>query len=697
MFKYSNYRRLSIFLLGFSIVIFFFLCIILFNMFYNDQKANMLKDTELKLDLIATQSKSNIQNTFDNFIFILEQMAKNPEVINVTEKGKENLAFTFDNYFTYLKAITRVDKNGKIIYTYPEIQRVIGNDISKQKHMYKLLITHKPVISEVFWAVQGYHAVAIHVPVFNNGEFAGSIAFVMDFTKLSQKFLHEINIGFGNKPLLLSKEGIVLYSKNRDTIGKAILSDSSSSESEKQLYSNMIIGKEGFTSIQKNLDDNTVIYFASYKKIELGDTYWSIAVFIGENEVISDFSSFKNKLLVIFVILFLGGVTFVFFITKAWGIISKDTTVKEYLTKLEESEKRYKILFDDNHTIKLLTDPSNLKIVDANGAAQKFYGYTKTEFLKLKLSDINVNPPEKVAVDLKNTEMQSSAFYEYKHKMKDGTVKDVEIYAGLIEFNNKKYIYSNIHDATERKKAAEALLKSKEDAEKANKLKDAFIANISHEIRTPLNGILGMTSLLRDSLKQYIGEEEQDFFYGIDRASKRIIRTIDMIVNYSRFQIGDFPYSPKMYDMDKLINDLVKEFRTTFAAKNLPLEFSNKLGKINLYLDEYSIIQAIGNILDNAVKFTSAGFVKLMLYKDLSNQVCLDIKDTGKGISPEYIDNLFKPYSQEEIGYNRSFEGIGLGLSLVKKYLDLNNCEISVQSEKDKGTTFTIKFPKAEV
>lgn len=206
-----------------------------------------------------------------------------------------------------------------------------------------------------------------------------------------------------------------------------------------------------------------------------------------------------------------------------------------------------------------------------------------------------------------------------------------------------------------------------------------------------------MTSLLRDSLKQYIGEEEQDFFYGIDRASKRIIRTIDMIVNYSRFQIGDFPYSPKMYDMDKLINDLVKEFRTTFAAKNLPLEFSNKLGKINLYLDEYSIIQAIGNILDNAVKFTSVGFVKLMLYKDLSNQVCLDIKDTGKGISPEYIDNLFKPYSQEEIGYNRSFEGIGLGLSLVKKYLDLNNCEISVQSEKDKGTTFTIKFPKAEV
>ena len=636
MFKYSNYRRLSIFLLGFSIIIFFFLSIILLNMFYNDYKANMQKDTELKLELIANQSKLNIQNTFDNFIYILEQMAKNPDIIRTSEKGKENLAFTYDNYFTYLKAITRVDNNGKIIYTYPENKKVLGNNISRQKHIYKLLITHKPVISEVFWAVQGYYAVAIHVPVFNEGVFSGSIAFVLDFTKLSQNFLNDVNLGFGNKPLLLSKEGIVLFSKNQDTVGKVILSDTLCSKSEKNLYISMIAGKNGFSAVLKNTKENPLIFFASYKKIDLGSTYWSIAIFIGENEVIYNLSSFKNRLLVIFVLMFIGGVAFVFFITKAWGIISKDNAVRDYLSKLEESEKRYKILFEDNHTIKLLTDPETLNIIAANGAAQKFYGYTKEEFLKLKLSDINVNPPEKVASDIKNTEKNISAFYEFRHKMKDGTIKDVEIYAGLIEFNNKKFIYSNIHDATERKKAAEFLLKSKEDAEKANKLKDAFIANISHEIRTPLNGILGMTSLLRESLKQYIGEEEQDFFYGIDRASKRIIRTIDMIVNYSRFQVGDFPYSPKLYDMDKLLNELVKEFKSTFAAKNLPLEFSNKLGKIHLNIDEYSIIQAIGNLLDNAVKFTYTGFVRIMLYKDINDDVCLDIKDTGVGISPEY-------------------------------------------------------------
>ncbi len=665
-------------------------------MFYNDQKENMLKDTELKLDLISSQAKVNIKNTFDNFIYILEQMAKNPDIVNNTNLGKDNLAFTFNNYFSYLKAITRVDINGKIIYTYPENPKVIGNDISKQKHIYKLLITHKPVISEVFWAVQGYHAVAIHVPVFKNNEFFGSIAFVLDFTKLSQKFLGDINIGYGNKPLLLSKEGIVLFSKNKDTVGKKILEDTLTSQSERSLYSSMINGKTGFTIISKNINENHLIYFSSYKKVELGDTYWSIAVFVSENEVLENFSSFKDKLLIIFIILFLGGISFVFFITKAWGIISKDNAVKDYLSKIEESEKRYKILFEDNHTIKLLTDPETLNIIAANGAAQKFYGYTKEEFLELKLSDINLNPPEKVASDIQNTERNTSAFYEYKHVLKDGTIKDVEIYAGLIEFDNKKYIYSNIHDATERKKVAEDLLRSKEAAEKANKLKDAFIANISHEIRTPLNGILGMTSLLRESLRQYVGEEEKDFFNGIDRSSKRIIRTIDMIVNYSRFQVGDFPYSPKIYNMDKLLNDLVKEFNSTFEAKNIPLEFSNKLGKIQMLVDEYSIIQAIGNLLDNAVKFTYAGSVKLMLYKDINNFVCIDIKDTGVGISEEYLSNLFKPFSQEEIGYNRSYEGIGLGLSLVKKYLDLNKCQITVQSEKDKGTTFTIIFPKVD-
>lgn len=692
MLNYSNYRRLSIYFLGFSVIIFLLLCIILFNIFYIEQKDKIILDTSLKLDLIATQSKINIQNTFENYIHILEQMAKNPSIILMNEDGKGNFEFAFNNYSNFIKAVTRVDSLGRIIYTYPENPKVIGQNISNQKHIYKLLITQKPVISEVFFAVQGYNAIAIHVPVFNGKRFSGSVAFVLDFTLLSQKFLKDITFGYNNKPILLSKSGIILFSKNKDTVGKNILESGNLSNSQKQFYKDMIIGKEGFFTININ-DKNNSTLIAYVKKIELSDTYWSIAITIPENEVLKDINSFKNKLLVIFVVLFIGGVTFVYFITKAWGIINKDAAVKEYVKKLEESEKRYKTLFEDYHTVKILIDPETLNIVNANEAAAKFYGYTKEELLKLKITDINLNPPEKVKSDINNTVNNTTAYYQFKYVLKDGTIKDVEIHAGLINYENKQYVYANIFDATEKRKAEAEIIKAKEEAEKASRLKDAFIANISHEIRTPLNGILGMTSLLKESLNEYIGDDEKEFFNGIDRASKRIIRTIDMIVNYSRFQVGDFPYNPNYYDMDILLTNIFKECKNSFESKNLRLEYSNKAGKTILFIDEYSIQQAINNLLDNAEKFTNEGFVKLTLYKNMDGNVCLDIMDTGVGISEEYLPNLFKPYTQEEIGYNRRFEGIGLGLSLVKKYLDLNNCIITVTSKKDYGTTFTIIFP----
>ncbi len=692
MFNYSNYRRLSIYFLGFSVIIFLLLCIILFNIFYIEQKEKVILDTSQKLDLIATQAKINIQNTFENYIHILDQMAKNPSIIKMNDEGKGNFEFAFNNYTSYLKAVTRVDSLGRIVYTYPENPKVIGQNISNQKHVYKLLITHKPVISEVFWAVQGYNAIAIHVPVFNGKRFAGSIAFVLDFTMLSQKFLKDISLGFNNKPILLSKNGIVLFSKNKDTVGKNIFENKNLSDSQVQLYRNMTMGKTGFYTVDLNNEASTTL-FAFIKQIELGDTHWSIAIIIPENEVFGNITSFKNRLLIIFIILFIGGVTFVYFITKAWGIINKDNAIKEYLKKLEESEKRYKTLFNDNHTVKILIDPETLNIVNANEAAAKFYGYTKEELLKLKITDLNLNPPEKVKSDINNTLNKNYAYYEFKHILKDRTVKDVEIHAGVIDYEDKKYIYTNIYDATEKRKAQAALIKAKEEAEKASKLKDAFIANISHEIRTPLNGILGMTSLIKESLHEYIGQDEKEFFNGIDRASKRIIRTIDMIVNYSRFQVGDFPFNPNYYDMDILLTNIIKDCKNSFETKKLRLEYSNKTGKTKLFIDEYSIQQAIGNLLDNAEKFTNEGYVKLTLYKNSDDNVCLDIKDTGVGISEEYLPNLFRPYSQEEFGYNRRFEGIGLGLSLVKKYLDLNNCIINVSSKKDFGTTFTIIFP----
>jgi CheY-like chemotaxis protein len=105
---------------------------------------------------------------------------------------------------------------------------------------------------------------------------------------------------------------------------------------------------------------------------------------------------------------------------------------------------------------------------------------------------------------------------------------------------------------------------------------------------------------------------------------------------------------------------------------------------------------AISNLIDNAIKFTNKGFIKVILKEEPGDEIILEVIDTGIGIDKKYLDNMFEPYRQEQMGYGRAYEGIGLGLSIVKKVLNLNNAAINVESKKGKGTIFSIHFGKGE-
>ena len=117
------------------------------------------------------------------------------------------------------------------------------------------------------------------------------------------------------------------------------------------------------------------------------------------------------------------------------------------------------------------------------------------------------------------------------------------------------------------------LISSKESAERSNRLKDAFIANISHEIRTPLNGILGMTNIIREMLSPHIAKDDEIFFEGIEISSKRIIRTIDMIINYSRVLVGEFKTEQKNNNLDQICRNLIKELGYLASAKSLEFKY----------------------------------------------------------------------------------------------------------------------------
>ncbi|MGE5365260.1 MAG: ATP-binding protein [Bacteroidota bacterium] len=255
------------------------------------------------------------------------------------------------------------------------------------------------------------------------------------------------------------------------------------------------------------------------------------------------------------------------------------------------------------------------------------------------------------------------------------------------------YLIAEGRDISDIKNTQRELVRAKEKAEISDRLKSEFLAQVSHEIRTPINTILSFASLLKLELESLISNDLADGFNIIENGGKRLIRTIDLILNMSEVQTGHYDLNMQEMDLYKnILMNIYTEFNVNAQVKGLEFSIKNESGNSRVYCDHYTVTQIFVNLIDNAIKYTKEGRISVCLHQS-DRQLVVDVTDTGIGISEEYMKNLFTPFSQEESGYTRRFEGNGLGLALVKKYCELNNAEISVKSTKGQGTTFSVSFP----
>ncbi len=246
--------------------------------------------------------------------------------------------------------------------------------------------------------------------------------------------------------------------------------------------------------------------------------------------------------------------------------------------------------------------------------------------------------------------------------------------------------------------AKQELIKQKEIAEKlikVDKLKDNFLAQVSHEIRTPINSILSFTSLIESEFKANIDDDLKFGLDSIHSSGRRIIRTIDLLLNFSEIQSGTYIPSKTVLDLyPDILKPIFAEYKPLANKKGLVLKLAQNSKHYLIKGDNYAMTQIFANLIENAIKYTETGTIEILPY-ERGNTICIDVKDTGIGISKEFLPDLFNPFRQETEGYTRRFEGNGLGLALVKKYCEMNDGIISVVSEKGKGTTFTVTFPRA--
>jgi len=389
-------------------------------------------------------------------------------------------------------------------------------------------------------------------------------------------------------------------------------------------------------------------------------------------------------------------------IRSAEGEITFFVAIKQDVTErkkaddaLRDSEFRFRGLYE-NATIGIFRTQADGTILMANPTLIKMLGYNSFEDLvAATASDFYVNPSERAAVIKKINSEGKIVGYESRWKTKSGDRIYVRESARLVRDDEGRALYmeGTIEDITEKKKFEEELIVAKERAEQSDKLKSEFLSQMSHEIRTPLNVILSFTSMMKDELQDKVEEDLAKGFDVIDEEGKRIMRTIELIINMSQVQTGSYTYSPQQLDLyKKIINRYYENYVGIANQKKLKFDVINNADPAIIFADEYSVNQIFYHLIDNAVKYTSKGKVEISINKDSRGNIYVDVADTGIGISPEYMPMLFTPFTKEEKGYTRNFEGNGLGLALAKKYCDLNSATIKATSRKGKGSIFRVTF-----
>jgi len=263
-----------------------------------------------------------------------------------------------------------------------------------------------------------------------------------------------------------------------------------------------------------------------------------------------------------------------------------------------------------------------------------------------------------------------------------------------IIFEDEHYAVLLHEDQTEQFLAEEEIKKARDIGNEAERLKNTFLTVLSHELRTPLNIILGYSTIIKENLSEKFTAEEKVYLDNLYSGSSRLFKSITQMLEFAQIEAGNYNMDINCYDFCEIVQGCTEANRKNALDKKLDIKINLEKEKIYVDVDLQCTETAINNLLENAIKFTRQGYVDVdvNLMADRGFATC-KIKDTGIGISSNYLDHLYQPFSQEDLNIGRNYEGNGLGLALSKRYIEKMGGSILIDSIKGVGTTLTITLP----
>lgn len=387
---------------------------------------------------------------------------------------------------------------------------------------------------------------------------------------------------------------------------------------------------------------------------------------------------------------------------KYYLLIGHDITkIKLFKNELKESEQRNRMIIESSADgIFILSIPGELKYV--NWAGLNLLGYSMEELKRMKPRDLFGGYDKvKKYVQLINDLRKGITFKgDVQLTTKDGRILQVEVNTSVISLNGTDNFLFNIHDITRRKHNEQELVKAKEKAEAADRLKSSFLANMSHEIRTPLNAIVGFSNLLGQTDPD--SNLRDEFVSLIISNSEILLNIINDVIELSKIESGllELQFAPVC--VDNILIDVCRQYQSKLLKDGKTnVSFRIELPRTGItpayvIADRIKLQKVLQNLIDNAVKFINSGIITVG-YEFRADKVILFVRDTGIGISPDKLQVIFEAFRQEDESHSKRFGGTGLGLALCKKLVEAMGGRIGVKSQKDVGSEFYFYLERTAV
>lgn len=355
-------------------------------------------------------------------------------------------------------------------------------------------------------------------------------------------------------------------------------------------------------------------------------------------------------------------------------------------------KKQYEYITKIANDAIIITDRQN-RIIDYNDKFIELYKIENHQNINLNfLNYLSETLKEQWNDYLFQIKDSNGLIFESSHLTADGEPLNVQVSAKFIEIEGNEYLIQIIRDFEERKRIEDELKTSKLRAEESDRLKSNFLSMMSHEVRTPINIILGAIDILKSNLNEELIKENEHLLDMITRNGKRLLTLVSDIIDISRIESNELKLEFIIRNVESLILDVVTEYEQIAKNKGLQVVTNFKAQNPYVRVDEVRFTQIVTNLISNAIKFTSQGGITIIT-ENIGDTIHISVKDTGIGIPKNALNEIFEMFRQAHEGYGRNYEGAGLGLTITQKLTKMMGGEITVESEVNIGSKFTLIFP----